>query len=311
MPAIERLAADALTVTLAVSLHAANDVDRSHSFRSTSTTPSRASRRRATWRETTGRRVSFEWALIDARERHGAGRRRARGDRAALRAHVNLIALNPTPGYAGGARRAAGSPRSARRSRGLGVTATIRATRGRAIDAACGQLAAVAGGRVGRRCARGARSRARTDVAGRTRRWSVRRRARPGASEAVNLGRRSASSTAPTTHPRPPETAEIVGVESAATAPASKLPSLGPPVTTAIWIDDSLERYSSAIEVCRIVLRSTAEMTSAHPATARQHERDPQRRRDAERRRSRAPQTTTATTTARPRRREPARPTPS
>ena len=59
-----------------------------------------------------------------------------------LGAHVNLIPLNPTPGYA-----VRGS--TARRVRGfrdqldsLGVNTTVRMTRGAEIDAACGQLAA-------------------------------------------------------------------------------------------------------------------------------------------------------------------------
>ena len=61
---------------------------------------------------------------------------------------MNLISLNPTPGYA-----TAGTPRLgvvAFRDAltRLGVNATIRATRGREIDAACGQLAAVAGART-------------------------------------------------------------------------------------------------------------------------------------------------------------------
>jgi 23S rRNA (adenine2503-C2)-methyltransferase len=59
-----------------------------------------------------------------------------------LGAHVNLIPLNPTPGYP-----VVGSPREqVRRFRdhlaALGVNATIRVTRGAEIDAACGQLAA-------------------------------------------------------------------------------------------------------------------------------------------------------------------------
>jgi 23S rRNA (adenine2503-C2)-methyltransferase len=53
--------------------------------------------------------------------------------------HVNLIPLNPTPGYGMPA-----SPRVeafARELKNLGVNVTVRDTRGRDIDAACGQLA--------------------------------------------------------------------------------------------------------------------------------------------------------------------------
>ena len=60
----------------------------------------------------------------------------------AVRAHVNLIPLNPTPGYA-----VRGTPpervRAFRqRLEDLGVNATVRRNRGTEIDAACGQLRA-------------------------------------------------------------------------------------------------------------------------------------------------------------------------
>jgi 23S rRNA (adenine2503-C2)-methyltransferase len=59
-----------------------------------------------------------------------------------LRAHVNVIPLDPTPGYP-----TSGSPPArvaAFRSRlaDLGVNATVRRNRGTDIDAACGQLRA-------------------------------------------------------------------------------------------------------------------------------------------------------------------------
>ena len=57
-----------------------------------------------------------------------------------MRAHVNLIPMNPTP-------HSDFRPSSHRRIRdfadivrGAGVTVTVRDTRGREIDAACGQL---------------------------------------------------------------------------------------------------------------------------------------------------------------------------
>ena len=59
-----------------------------------------------------------------------------------LPAHVNLIPLNPTPGYL-----TRGTPPQRVRAfrdalRDLGVNATVRRNRGTDIDAACGQLAA-------------------------------------------------------------------------------------------------------------------------------------------------------------------------
>ena len=151
-PAIERLAGEGLPLTLAVSLHAANDevrndlapINRRYDL-------ARLGAACARWIEVTGRRLSFEWALIDGVN----DTERALDELAAyarpLAAHVNLIPLNPTPGYL-----VRGSaPERVRAFRdGLiarGVNATVRNTRGRSIDAACGQLASVTRGKPGLR----------------------------------------------------------------------------------------------------------------------------------------------------------------
>ena len=56
--------------------------------------------------------------------------------------HVNLIPLNPTPG----SKWTASDPRDekefVRRLEARGISVTVRDTRGREIDGACGQLAA-------------------------------------------------------------------------------------------------------------------------------------------------------------------------
>jgi 23S rRNA (adenine2503-C2)-methyltransferase len=57
-------------------------------------------------------------------------------------AHVNLIPLNPTPGSRWTASRARDEQEFARRLENQGVAVTVRDTRGREIDGACGQLAA-------------------------------------------------------------------------------------------------------------------------------------------------------------------------
>ncbi len=67
----------------------------------------------------------------------------------------------------------------------------------------------------------------------------------------------------------PPDTTEIWGLVSEATSPASKFPSLGPPVTTMMWIADMRPRSASGTASWRIVERNTALSTSAAPATAR------------------------------------------
>jgi 23S rRNA (adenine2503-C2)-methyltransferase len=59
-------------------------------------------------------------------------------------AHVNLIPLNPTPGSKWTASRPESEREFVRILRRAGVSTTVRDTRGREIDAACGQLAAVA-----------------------------------------------------------------------------------------------------------------------------------------------------------------------
>jgi 23S rRNA (adenine2503-C2)-methyltransferase len=147
-PAIERLADEGLALTLAVSLHAANDVTRDELVPLNRRYPlERLHQACATWIERTGRRLSFEWALIDGvndtDEAIGELAEYARS----LSAHVNLIPLNPTPGYLV---RGSSAQRVMEFRDGLvarGVNATVRNTRGRSIAAACGQLAAVTNGR--------------------------------------------------------------------------------------------------------------------------------------------------------------------
>ena len=93
-------------------------------------------------REIKGRRVSFEWAMIDGVNDRPSDAHQLADLAARARAHVNLIPLNPTPGWP-----TVGSPKRriqlfADELGRLGVNATIRANRGTDIDAACGQLRA-------------------------------------------------------------------------------------------------------------------------------------------------------------------------
>ena len=142
VPGIRRLAGERLPVNLAVSLHAANDELRDELVPINRRWPLPvlldACR---TYVEAKGRRLSFEWALID-----GVNDRPSDADELAalarpLGVHVNLIPLNPTPGYP--ARGTSPDGVRAFRSwvRSLGVNATVRRNRGTDIDAACGQLA--------------------------------------------------------------------------------------------------------------------------------------------------------------------------
>ena len=143
VPGIRRLAAEALPVNLAVSLHAANDAKRDILVPLNRRYPlAMVAEACAEYVAATGRRLSIEWAMIHDVNDQGADAAELAQFARPLAAHVNLIPLNPTPGSA-----VRGS--SARRVRefrdqleSLGVNATVRMTRGAEIDAACGQLAA-------------------------------------------------------------------------------------------------------------------------------------------------------------------------
>jgi 23S rRNA (adenine2503-C2)-methyltransferase len=151
VPGIRRLIALAAPITLAVSLHAPNDelrdqlvpVNRQHPL------PDLLHACDA-YVEATGRRMTFEYVLIDdvnaapdhARELVALLRPR--------RAHVNLIPMNPTPAVQWVTPLPAAQRRFADILEHGGLTATIRHNRGTTIDAACGQLYAnyqVASGR--------------------------------------------------------------------------------------------------------------------------------------------------------------------
>src|SRR3954454_5670846 len=143
VPGIRRLATEALPINLAVSLHAANDELRDElvpiNRRYPLGTLGAACR---DYLAAKNRRLSFEWALID-----GVNDRRSDAVELAeyarsLRAHINLIPLNPTPGYPTRGTPAAGVRAFRDRLTELGANATIRRNRGTDIDAACGQLRA-------------------------------------------------------------------------------------------------------------------------------------------------------------------------
>jgi 23S rRNA (adenine2503-C2)-methyltransferase len=143
VPGIRRLADEALPVNLAVSLHAADDDLRDELVPVNRRYPlaDLAEACRA-YLAAKRRRLSFEWALID-----GVNDRRVDGERLAayarpLGAHVNLIPLNPTPGYPTRGTPPARVAAFRDHLRALGINVTVRRNRGTDIDAACGQLRA-------------------------------------------------------------------------------------------------------------------------------------------------------------------------
>ncbi|MEO6158094.1 MAG: 23S rRNA (adenine(2503)-C(2))-methyltransferase RlmN, partial [Ilumatobacteraceae bacterium] len=154
VPGIRRLSERPLPVNLAVSLHAANDTLRDELVPINKRYPLDALMDACgAYLDAKGRRLSFEWALIDGvNDRDGDARELAElCHRFRLAAHVNIIPLNPTPGYP-----TIGSPdKRVHEFRDLltaaGVNATVRRNRGTDIDAACGQLAAGQPVAMGRR----------------------------------------------------------------------------------------------------------------------------------------------------------------
>jgi 23S rRNA (adenine2503-C2)-methyltransferase len=147
VPAIDKLAAEGLAVTLAVSLHTPDDELRDTlvpvNNRWNVAEVLAAARRYA---DATGRRVSIEYALIrdvnDQPWRADLLGRMLREQLTTRLVHVNLIPLNPTPGSEWDASPLPVQDEFVARVRAAGVACTVRDTRGREIAAACGQLAA-------------------------------------------------------------------------------------------------------------------------------------------------------------------------
>ncbi|MCU0499813.1 MAG: 23S rRNA (adenine(2503)-C(2))-methyltransferase RlmN [Anaerolineae bacterium] len=141
VPQIRQFAETGLQVKLAISLHAATDPER------TALLP--INKR---WNlgelieacryyvDQTGRRVTFEWALIrgendTSEQAHQLGQL-LKG----LLCHVNLIPLNPTNGYDGRPSNPDTVTQFIKTLESYGVPATVRVRRGIDIDAGCGQL---------------------------------------------------------------------------------------------------------------------------------------------------------------------------
>lgn len=147
VPGIDKLAAERLPVTLALSLHAPDDELRD-TLVPVNTRYAVGEALDAAYRyfEATGRRVSIEYALI--RDVNDQGWRadllaRELRRRGGGWVHVNPIPLNPTPGSKWTASRPGVQQHFVERLRAAGIPTTVRDTRGRDIDGACGQLAAV------------------------------------------------------------------------------------------------------------------------------------------------------------------------
>ncbi len=143
VPGMRRLANEPWPVNLAVSLHAADDVLRSSLVPINDRYPlDEVEAAAANYFEKKGRRVSLEWTMIDGINDDEGQALRLSAIARRLRAHVNLIAMNPTPLTDHRPSSATAIKRFERVLLDAGANATIRDTRGRDIDAACGQLRA-------------------------------------------------------------------------------------------------------------------------------------------------------------------------
>ena len=147
VPRMQQLTTEGIPVTLALSLHAPDDELRDELVPVNTRWKVRETVA-AAWEyaRATRRRVSIEYAMIkDVNDQAWRADLLGRlltsfGDWGWV--HVNLIPLNPTPGSRWTASRATDEREFVRRLVAHGVPTTVRDTRGRDIDGACGQLAA-------------------------------------------------------------------------------------------------------------------------------------------------------------------------
>lgn len=145
-PAIRKLADEEIPVTFALSLHAPDDELRDELIPVNSRWKvDEVLDAAKNYFDQTGRRVSIEYALIKDMNDHAwradllAEKLNARG-RGWV--HVNPIPLNPTPGSIWTSSEPDVTDEFVRRLNDAGIPTTLRDTRGKEIDGACGQLAA-------------------------------------------------------------------------------------------------------------------------------------------------------------------------
>ena len=147
VPGILRLAKEKRPLHLAVSLHAATQAERAALVPAAKKWPlDELIAACRTYSETTGRRIFYEWTLIEGKN-DSIGHARAVGHLLqGLPAQVNLIPLNPTAGYAGAPTRSDAAKHFQRiLSEEFEIPSTVRQRRGIDIAAGCGQLAVAEG----------------------------------------------------------------------------------------------------------------------------------------------------------------------
>ncbi|HEY5892502.1 MAG TPA: 23S rRNA (adenine(2503)-C(2))-methyltransferase RlmN [Chthoniobacterales bacterium] len=142
VPGILRLAEEKRPYHLAVSLHGATEEERGALVPVSKKWP--LAELMAACRfygEKTGKRIFFEWTLIAGKNDSQESARRLADLLRGIDAHVNLIPLNPTAGFAGAATERMACTDFQRVLRDAGIPSTVRQRRGIDVAAGCGQLA--------------------------------------------------------------------------------------------------------------------------------------------------------------------------
>lgn len=141
VPLIRRFADGGIQVKLAISLHAATDEERSALLPVNKRYPLKDLLAACRYYvEQTGRRITFEWALIAGENDTPEQAHKLGALLRGLLCHVNLIPLNPTSGYGGAPSQTPAVEQFIAILAEYGVSATVRVRRGIDIDAGCGQL---------------------------------------------------------------------------------------------------------------------------------------------------------------------------
>ena len=148
VPGILRLATEKRPLHLAVSLHAATQAERAALVPAAKKWPlDELMAACRTYSETTGRRIFYEWTLIEGKNDSEAHARAVGELLRGLSAQVNLIPLNPTSGYAGAPTRSEAAKRFQKiLAEEFQLPSTVRQRRGIDIAAGCGQLAVAEAG---------------------------------------------------------------------------------------------------------------------------------------------------------------------
>ncbi len=143
VPGIRRLAEEKRPYLLAVSLHGASEEERSALVPASKRwSLSELIETCRDYGRLTGKRIFFEWTLIEGKNDSPETAARLAALLEGMDAHVNLIPLNPTQGFAGRESHTEAAKRFQAVLREAGLPCTFRQRRGIDVAAGCGMLRA-------------------------------------------------------------------------------------------------------------------------------------------------------------------------